>query len=51
MYAIRSYYDKFYKISKDKLADMVRNPSKAEGELKNILDYSQDASVETVSDA
>jgi len=41
---------KFYKISKDKLADMVRNPSKAEGELKNILDYSQDASVETVSD-
>ncbi len=41
---------RFYKISKDKLAEYVRNPLKAEGELRNIIDYSQDGAVNTVGE-
>lgn len=41
---------KFYKISKDKLADLVNNPLRADGELKNIIEYSQDPAVKTTSD-
>ena len=41
---------KFYKISKEKLADLVQNPLRADGELRNIIDYSQDPSVKTVSE-
>jgi len=41
---------KFYKISKDKLADFVSNPLRADGELKHIIEYSQDPAVKTVSD-
>ena len=32
---------RFYKISKEKLAEWVRNPMQASGELREIIDYSQ----------
>jgi len=41
---------RFYKISKEKLAECVKNPLQAEGELRNILEYSQEPSVKTVLD-
>jgi biopolymer transport protein ExbB len=41
---------RFYKVSKGRLKQWVEAPDTAEGELKEILDYSLDPSVKTVGD-
>ena len=42
--------NRFYKIPKSRLAEWVRNPLQAEGALRDIIEYSQDETVNTVQD-
>jgi biopolymer transport protein ExbB len=41
---------RFYKVPKNQLREWVENPDRAQGELKEILDYSIESSVKTVGD-